>query len=76
MSEEGDTRILTLDPVEIEFARSTVRLQSIFRISEGTGELEIIRRVIGTTDLQATIAIDEYITACYGTGIFRRPDRG
>jgi hypothetical protein len=67
MSEEGDTRILTLDPVEIEFARSTVRLQSIFRISEGTGELEIIRRVIGTTDLQATIAIDEYITACYGT---------
>jgi hypothetical protein len=67
MSEEGDTRIVTLEPVEIEFAQLTVRMQSIFRITEGTGEIEIIRRVIDSTDKQAMIGIDEYITACYGT---------
>ena len=41
--------------------------QSIFRMTEGTGEIEIIRRIIDTTDPEAEIAIDEYITACYGT---------
>jgi len=32
-SEEGDTRIVTLDPVIIEFADFSVNLQSIFRLS-------------------------------------------
>ena len=66
-SEEGDTRSVTLDPVEIEFARFTITVQSIFRLTEGTGEFEIVRRIIDTTDPTAEITIDEYITACYGT---------
>ena len=66
-SEEGDTRIVTLDPVDIEFAHFTISVQSIFRLTEGTGEIEIVRRIIGTTDPAAEITIDEYITACYGT---------
>ncbi|MCX7680526.1 MAG: hypothetical protein N2508_00930 [Anaerolineae bacterium] len=66
-SEEGDTRIVTLDPVEIEFADFTIRVQSVFRFAEGTGEIEMIRRIIETTDPQAEVTIDEYITACYGT---------
>ncbi len=66
-SEEGDTRVVTLDPVEIEFADLTIRVQSIFRFAEGTGEIEIIRRITETTDPQAEVTIDEYITACYGT---------
>jgi hypothetical protein len=37
-SEEGDTRVVTLDPVEIEFAHFTIR--AIFRLTEGTGEIE------------------------------------
>jgi hypothetical protein len=67
MSEVGDTRIVTLDPVDIEFANLTIRVQSIFRLTEGTGEIEIIRKIIDTTDPQAAVSIDEYITACYGT---------
>jgi hypothetical protein len=67
MSEEGDTRIVTLEPVDIEFSGLTIRIQSIFRIAEGTGEIEIIRRIIDTTDIQTKLTIDEYITACYGT---------
>lgn len=66
-SEEEDTRVLTLDPVDIEFTNLKIRLQSIFRIPEGRGEIEIIRKVVETTDPQAEISIDEYLTACYGT---------
>jgi hypothetical protein len=66
-SEAGDTRVVTLDPVEIEFDGLTVRLQSIFRLVEGSGEVEIARRIVGTTDPAAEVTIDEYATACYGT---------
>jgi len=66
-SEQDDTRIVTLEPITIEFAESTIRVQSIFRITEGTGEIEIIRKIIAATDPDADITIDEYITACHGT---------
>ena len=66
-SEEGVTRIVTLDPVEIEFAKFTIRVQSVFHFAEGTGEIEIARKIIDTTDPEAEVTIDEYITACYGT---------
>jgi hypothetical protein len=66
-SEEGDTRIVTLDPVTIEFEKFKIQVQSIFRMNEGTGEIEIIRRIINSTDPNAEINIDEYMTACYGT---------
>jgi hypothetical protein len=66
-SEEGDTRIMTLDPVEIEFADLTMRVQSIFCFAEGTGEIEIIRRVLDATDPEAELTINEYLTGCYGT---------
>jgi hypothetical protein len=65
--EEGDTRIVTLDPVTIEFADVSIRVRSVFRFAEGTGEIEIIREIVDTTDPQAEVVIDEYITACYGT---------
>jgi hypothetical protein len=65
--EEDHTRVVTLDPIDIEFAHLTIRVQSIFRLTEGTGEIEIVRKIIGTTDPAAEITIDEYITACYGT---------
>ena len=42
-SEEGNTRIVTLDPVTIEFADFSARVQTIFRLTEGSGEVEIIR---------------------------------
>ena len=66
-TENGDIRILTLDPVEIEFSDITVRVQSVFRIKEGKGEIEIVRKILDSTDLQADLMIDEYLTACYGT---------
>ncbi len=67
LSEEGDTRILTLEPVEIEFNHLTLRVQTIFRFLEGAGEIEIVRKLIDSTDPAVEATIDEYITACYGT---------
>jgi hypothetical protein len=66
-TEEGDIRILTLEPSDIEFSELTIRVQSVFRIREGSGEIEIVRKILNTTDPQADITIDEYVTACYGT---------
>jgi hypothetical protein len=66
-TEDGDIRILILDPFEIEFSDVTIRVQSIFRIWEGRGEIEIVRKILDSSDPQAEIMVDEYITACYGT---------
>jgi hypothetical protein len=66
-SEDGDTRVVTLDPVTIEFDAFCARVQSEFRLAEGSGEVEIIRRVLETTRPEAELTLDEYITACYGT---------
>src|SRR5512147_2703136 len=66
-SEAGNTRIVTLDPVTIEFNGFEVKVQSIFRLTESTGEVEIVRRILDSSDPEAELFIDEYLTACYGT---------
>ena len=66
-SKEGDIRIVTLDPVEMEFEKFTITVQSVFRLAEGTGEIEIVRRILNSTSPGAEVSIDEYVTACYGT---------
>lgn len=59
--------MVTLDTVDIEFEELTIGVQSVFRMYEGTGEIEIVRRIVRTTDPDAEVTIDEYLTACYGT---------
>ncbi|MEW6505047.1 MAG: hypothetical protein AB1457_13890 [Chloroflexota bacterium] len=66
-SEDGQTRILTLEPVTIEFEKVAIKVQSIFRLTEGSGEIEIIRRIIESSDPDAEFILDEYLTGCYGT---------
>lgn len=66
-SEEGDTRVVTLDPVDIQFQKFTIGVQSVFRMTEATGEIEITRKIVRTTAPDAQVTIHEYITACYGT---------
>jgi len=66
-SETRGTRIVALDPIEIEFANLTVHVQSVFSFAEGSGEIEIVRQVIDTTDPEAEVVIDDYLTGCYGT---------
>lgn len=66
-SEEGDTRIVTLDPVDIEFSRLSFKLQSVFYFEEGSSQIKIERRIFDMSDPDAEVELNEYMTACYGT---------
>ncbi|MCD8103420.1 MAG: hypothetical protein LUF35_00080 [Lachnospiraceae bacterium] len=76
-------RILTLDPVDIEFSDLTVKLQTVMTFIEGTGKIRIDRKVLSITPngnetsaadagaaincAAADITINEYMVGCYGT---------
>ncbi|HEY5585623.1 MAG TPA: hypothetical protein VIK78_14200 [Ruminiclostridium sp.] len=66
-SQKGSDRILTLDPVEIEFNDLTIKLVSTFTFTEGTGKIKISRKIIEMSDPTAVVHMNEYTTACYGT---------
>lgn len=61
------TRILTLDPVEIEFDGLTVKLQTKEYFEEGKGSVRIERNILEMSDPAAKVEINEYMVACYGT---------
>ncbi|HEY8419340.1 MAG TPA: hypothetical protein VIL03_02790 [Clostridia bacterium] len=65
-TEEGNTRILTLDPVEIKFSTLTLKLQTIYYFEEGSSTIKIERKILEMSR-PAQVHINEYITACYGT---------
>ena len=66
-SQEGNTRILTLDPVDIEFYDLTLKLQSRLYFEEGTGTIRIEREILEMSNPDAQVEINEYMVACYGT---------
>lgn len=66
-SQEGKDRILTLDPVDIEFADLTVTIQSVITFTEGSSAIKIDRKVLSMSDPDADVTINEYMVGCYGT---------
>jgi len=66
-SDEGEVRVLTLDPVEIELAGLTASVQTEYRFREDSGAVEVRRRVLSTSVPGAKLKFCEYMTACYGT---------
>ncbi len=66
-SKEGNDRILTLDPVDIEFADLTVKLQTVITFTEGSSNIKIERKVLEMSDESAEVTINEYMVGCYGT---------
>ena len=64
---QGATRVLTLDPVEVEFSGLTVKVQTVFAFEEGSGAVRTTRRILESSDPAAKVECNEYITACYGT---------
>lgn len=67
VSEEKGARVLTLDPVTVEFQGLSVQIQTVIRFPEGSGEIWYTRKVVGLSDPKAKVEIDEYITSCHGT---------
>jgi hypothetical protein len=65
-SQSGNTRRLTLDPVEIEFSDLKLTLQTIYDFEEGSSAIKTTRKILSMSK-SAEVELDEYITACYGT---------
>jgi hypothetical protein len=59
-------RRLTLDPVDIEFADVTIKLQTVETFVEGESDIRIERHILSMSDPSAVVTINEYCTACYG----------
>ena len=66
-SQEGNTRVLTLDPVDIEFADLTLKLQTKVCFEEGASNIRIERHILEMSDPDADVTINEYMVGCYGT---------
>jgi hypothetical protein len=66
-SENGNDRILTLDPVEIEFSDLKFQVTTTMTFAENTGEIKFSRKITGMSDPNAKVQLNEYMTACYGT---------
>ena len=60
-------RMLTLKPVDIEFSDLTVKLETRLIFEEGSSEIKIEREILSMSDENASVEINEYMVACYGT---------
>jgi len=65
-SQEGSTRVLTLDPVTIEFRDLTVTLQTKEYFKEGDSSIGIERKILSMSK-DAEVTLNEYMVGCYGT---------
>lgn len=66
-SEGRKTRILTLKPVDIEFANLTVKLQTKIYFEEASAAIRIERTILEMSKPDAVVELNEYMVACYGT---------
>ena len=66
-SETEDRKILTLDPVDIEFYDLTVTLQTVITFEEGSSKIKYERKILKMSDPDADVTINEYMVGCYGT---------
>lgn len=66
-SETEDAKILTLDPVDIEFYDLTITLQTVITFEEGSSAVKYERKILKMSDPGAEVTINEYMVGCYGT---------
>lgn len=60
-------KTLKVEPVEIVLSGLKFKVETVMRFVQGSGEIEITRRVFDMSDPSAVVDIDDYTTACYGT---------
>ena len=66
-TETKDAKILTLDPVDIEFYDLTVTLQTVITFEKGSSAVKYERKILKMSDPGAEVTINEYMVGCYGT---------
>lgn len=64
---KNNDRILTLDPVEIEFTDLKIKLVTIITFTQGSKAIKVERKIIETSNKDAVVTIKEYLVATYGT---------
>ncbi|MCH4153526.1 MAG: hypothetical protein LKG26_00510 [Saccharofermentans sp.] len=64
---DGCTRVLTLDPVVVEFAELSVTIQTVMRFAEGTSRIQTERHILSISNPECEVEINEYMVGCYGT---------
>lgn len=65
--EEDGVRILEIQPVTVEFQKLIIKVGTIYRFPENSGEIHIERYITETSDPSIPIEFDEFMTACWGT---------
>lgn len=66
VNRNGKTLTLTIEPVEIVFSSVSFKVGTTYTFEEGASKMKITRKAFDFSE-PATVEIDEYITACYGT---------
>ncbi|MBR1797384.1 MAG: hypothetical protein IJ757_05155 [Clostridiales bacterium] len=66
-AETDAAKVLTLDPVDIEFADLTVTLQTVITFEKGSSKIRYDRKILSMSDPEAEVTINEYMVGCYGT---------
>lgn len=65
--DEGKRRILRLSPIEVEFNDLTITIVTDIIFREGSSEISYMRKIIASSDANAEVEFNDYITATYGT---------
>ena len=66
-SKVGDTRYLTLDPLEVEFKDLTISIATTIEFKEGSSEICYRRKLVSCSKPEAAVLFDDYMTASFGT---------
>lgn len=66
-SKNGTDTVLTIDPVEVDFADLKVKMQTVYTFPEGSGKIKVERKILDMSDDTKKVHLNDYITACYGT---------
>ena len=64
---EGQTRVLTLDPVDIVFRDLVIKLQTVISFEEGSSKIKIDRKILSASNPLDKVELNEYMIGCYGT---------
>ncbi|HKJ90362.1 MAG TPA: hypothetical protein VJ960_04475 [Oceanipulchritudo sp.] len=58
---------LEVKPVTLEFRNLTIKLATTYSFAANTGEIVITRRVVESSNPEARVEVDEFMTSCWGT---------
>lgn len=66
-AKKGNARILTLDPVDVEFKNLKITIGTTITFSENTGEIIYVRKILKSSNKAAKVTFNDYMTGAFGT---------